>query len=186
MPPKASKRKVDVESDAEISSHSESEQAKKPAAKKSKAKEPVKPLDASLPHNTAFPQDLQPFPAKAEGAVRLSAWNVCGIKACDKKVRSLLSRRAIFRADLVSFSHARVSARISRPRMQTSSFSPRPSRSTRRSRSSTTATRCAEVDLRLQSQEQATDDVSTSSIVTGAQTRRRATLELPYSPSSSP
>ncbi|ORY59440.1 Endonuclease/exonuclease/phosphatase [Leucosporidium creatinivorum] len=85
MPPKASKRKVDVDSDAEVSSHSESEQIKKPAAKKSKAKEPVKPLDASLPHNTTFPKDLQPFPTKAEGSVRLSAWNVCGIKACDKK-----------------------------------------------------------------------------------------------------
>jgi hypothetical protein len=99
MSPKASKRKVAAESDAEVSSHSDSEQTKKPAAKKSKAKEPVKPLDASLPHNTAFPKDLQPFPAKAEGSVRLSAWNVCGIKACDKKVSSPLFRRVVFRAD---------------------------------------------------------------------------------------
>lgn len=99
MPLKASKRKVDADSDAEVSSHSESGQIKKPAAKKSKAKEPVKPLDVSLPHNTAFPKDLQPFPAKAEGSARLSAWNVCGIKACDKKVSSLPSRRATFRTD---------------------------------------------------------------------------------------
>lgn len=100
MPPKASKRKVAADSDAEVSSHSESEQvAKKPAAKKSKAKAPVTPIDPSLPHNKEFPADLQPFPVKEEGSVRLSAWNVCGIKACDKKVRCAISGGEGARAD---------------------------------------------------------------------------------------
>ncbi|KAL8293095.1 hypothetical protein RQP46_000789 [Phenoliferia psychrophenolica] len=74
-------------SDSDASQHSSDEgtkkKAKKPAAKK--AAVPVAPLDASLPVNTVFPVDLKPFTPKADGSVRIAAWNVCGIKACEKK-----------------------------------------------------------------------------------------------------
>ena len=69
----------DVESDAS--------DAPKPKAKKAKkAKEPVKPLDASLPTNKELPDELTPIAKRPDGQVRISAWNVCGIKSCDKKV----------------------------------------------------------------------------------------------------
>lgn len=92
MAPKAPKRKAaSPVSDAEASGSSdhEEEQKKAPKAKKAKApaKGPVTPIDPSLPHNLKFPENLQPFPAKKEGEIRISTWNVCGIKACDKKVR---------------------------------------------------------------------------------------------------
>lgn len=58
----------------------------KAAPKPKVPKAPVTPLDPSLPTNTAFPMDLAPFAKKGDGEVRIAAWNVCGIKACDKKV----------------------------------------------------------------------------------------------------
>lgn len=60
-----------------------------PAKKKAKAapkpKGPVTPLDPSVPHNTAFPDTLE-FSRPGEGEVRVAMWNVCGLKACEKKV----------------------------------------------------------------------------------------------------
>lgn len=90
MPPR--KRKASV-SESEHSSAGEGAsdgkpKAKKPAAKKGKG--PVTPIDSSLPHNTAFPAELNFVPRK-EGKVRLACWNVGGIRACDKKVRGSLS-----------------------------------------------------------------------------------------------
>jgi hypothetical protein len=90
MPPKGTKRKASPPaSDSEDHSSNEGPSAKKaqPAKKAKAAKGPVTPLDSSLPHNVAFPADLEPFPPKAAGELRLATWNVCGIKACDKKVR---------------------------------------------------------------------------------------------------
>lgn len=76
MPPRAAaKRKAAPESDSDASAGSGSQadetqkKTKKPAAKKA-AKGPVTPLDPALPHNAAFPVDLKPFAAKAEGATR--------------------------------------------------------------------------------------------------------------------
>lgn len=88
MPPKGSKRKAKepvAEEEAEddsLSNVSGSESAstqdkktKKPAGKKAKvAKEPVKPLDPSIPTNTTFPIEVK-FEPKKEGTIRLSTWN---------------------------------------------------------------------------------------------------------------
>ena len=66
----APKRKVAPASESDASgSDVDTKKTKKPAAKKA-AKDPVTPLDPSLPHNIAFPVDLKPFAAKAEGTVR--------------------------------------------------------------------------------------------------------------------
>ncbi|KNE94763.1 exodeoxyribonuclease III, variant [Puccinia striiformis f. sp. tritici PST-78] len=54
----------------------------KPAAKK--AKGPTVPLHANLPNNKTFPAKLE-FTAKKDDTLRISAWNVCGINACEKK-----------------------------------------------------------------------------------------------------
>ncbi|KAA1075252.1 hypothetical protein PGT21_032209 [Puccinia graminis f. sp. tritici] len=55
----------------------------KPAASK-KAKGPTVPLHAHLPNNRSFPTKLE-FPQKKDDTLRISAWNVCGINACEKK-----------------------------------------------------------------------------------------------------
>lgn len=91
MAPKRKAAAVDPVSDSETSNASEDDskgkakKAKKPAAKKTKG--PVIPLDPSLPNNTVIPADLAPFPKRADGTIRIAAWNVCGIKASDKKAR---------------------------------------------------------------------------------------------------
>lgn len=59
--------------------------SKSNGSKKAKVqKEPVKPLDPSLPTNITFPINLT-LEAKAEGTTRLANWNVCGINSCVKK-----------------------------------------------------------------------------------------------------
>ena len=94
----------DDDDDEEAASSSKAKKPKKAAA----AKEPVKPLDASLPVNTTFPIELK-LDSKAEGTTRLSCWNgalsscsaarvrstdfleslvVCGLNSCLKKVRT--------------------------------------------------------------------------------------------------
>ncbi|GAA5905397.1 hypothetical protein JCM5296_003706 [Sporobolomyces johnsonii] len=56
----------------------------KPKKKKAK-KEPVQPLDDSLPTNTTLPDPLEPFPRPGEGQIRIAAWNVSGLRASEKK-----------------------------------------------------------------------------------------------------
>ena len=98
MPPKASsstKRKAakdKVEDDSDYAKEDEQDDSqsqtngkKSQAAKKAKVqKEPVKPLDPSIPTNVTFPINLALSP-KAEGTTRLACWNVCGINSCIKK-----------------------------------------------------------------------------------------------------
>lgn len=63
--------------------NSDSDEPKpKKAAKTPKA--PLTPLDPDLPINKTFPPSLEIL-KKADGVTRLATWNVCGIKACDKK-----------------------------------------------------------------------------------------------------
>ncbi|KAK4053006.1 hypothetical protein OIV83_001739, partial [Microbotryomycetes sp. JL201] len=84
MPPKK-RAESPAASDAE-SNASTSSTTKKPVAKKAKKqKEPVTPLDKSLPTNKQLPDELTPIPARHADAIRISAWNVCGIKSCEKK-----------------------------------------------------------------------------------------------------
>ena len=85
MPPKAAKtgeamaastslstkRKSKKESDSD----NNNEETHDSTVKKAKiAKEPLKPLDPTLPTNTTFPIDVS-FEAKREGTTRLSTWN---------------------------------------------------------------------------------------------------------------
>jgi AP endonuclease-1 len=97
MPPKASssKRKAS-KADIDESEHEEVDlngqkddsqdngKASKANKKAKTAKEPVKPLDASLPTNITFPINLTLEP-KPPGTTRLSTWNVCGINSCIRK-----------------------------------------------------------------------------------------------------
>lgn len=73
-----------VEEESPLSELSGSEQEKQPKKKRAK-KPPVTPLDPSVPTNKEVPQDLAPFPRPAEGCVRISAWNVAGLRASEKK-----------------------------------------------------------------------------------------------------
>lgn len=57
----------------------------KKAKRAKKAKEPVKPIDPSVPTNLTVPDDLEPFPQPPEGCIRISAWNVAGLRASEKK-----------------------------------------------------------------------------------------------------
>ncbi|KAK9894178.1 hypothetical protein P389DRAFT_146722 [Cystobasidium minutum MCA 4210] len=96
MPPKtsSSKRKAkadesehekDVVDEDGDSSQEQSKVKKSQPAKKAKVqKEPVKPLDPSLPTNITFPINLT-LEAKPPGTTRLACWNVCGINSCIKK-----------------------------------------------------------------------------------------------------
>lgn len=105
MPPRAAasrrgpKRKVETtspepkpaaaEPEAEAAQESEAEEDEdgkpKKAKRAKKVKEPVKPIDPAVPTNLTIPDDLAPFPRPAEGCVRISAWNVAGLRACEKK-----------------------------------------------------------------------------------------------------
>ncbi|POY70610.1 putative DNA-(apurinic or apyrimidinic site) lyase [Rhodotorula taiwanensis] len=102
MPPKAAaakrgKRKVESTSPepkeeaqepaTEAAEEVENDEDDKPkkAKRAKKVKEPVKPLDPSVPTNLAVPDDLAPFPRPAEGSLRISAWNVAGLRASEKK-----------------------------------------------------------------------------------------------------
>lgn len=102
MPPKAAapkrgKRKVEStspepkedaqESATEAVEEVEDDEDDKPktAKRAKKVKEPVKPLDPSVPTNLTVPEDLEPFPRPAEGSLRISAWNVAGLRASEKK-----------------------------------------------------------------------------------------------------
>ncbi|EGG07952.1 uncharacterized protein MELLADRAFT_105457 [Melampsora larici-populina 98AG31] len=77
QPSKPRKRKAKDKEEEDTSSA-------KPTTKTKKAKGPTVPIHADLPNNKAFPSKLQ-FDPKAEGCIRISAWNVCGVNACDKK-----------------------------------------------------------------------------------------------------
>ena len=57
----------------------------KPQKKKRAKKEPVKPLDPTLPTNKTVPDVVEPFPRPAAGCIRISAWNVAGLRASEKK-----------------------------------------------------------------------------------------------------
>lgn len=105
MPPKATaskrgKRKVEstspqpaasaqepVEEAVETKEEVEDEEEDKPkkAKRAKKAKEPVKPIDPSVPTNLTVPDNLEPFPRPPEGCIRISAWNVAGLRASEKK-----------------------------------------------------------------------------------------------------
>lgn len=105
MPPKATaskrgKRKVEstspqpaasaqepVEEAVETKEEVEDEEEDKPkkAKRAKKAKEPVKPIDPSVPTNLTVPDNLEPFPRPPEGCIRISAWNVAGLRAGEKK-----------------------------------------------------------------------------------------------------
>ncbi|GAA5835153.1 hypothetical protein JCM3766R1_006885 [Sporobolomyces carnicolor] len=71
----------------EGSDHSEAEAQEAPKKKKAKkATGPVTPIHPELPNNTAFPDPLEPFARPtASGQLRISSWNVAGLKACEKK-----------------------------------------------------------------------------------------------------
>lgn len=98
MPPKgsSSKRKAKADEDRSESEVQKEEQEddyddsqksngkSKPAKKAKVQKEPVKPLDPTLPTNITFPIDLK-LEAKPAGTTRLACWNVCGINSCIKK-----------------------------------------------------------------------------------------------------
>lgn len=70
-------------SESELSELSEEE---KPSKAKKAKKGPVTPIHKDLPNNTAFPDPLEPFERpQGEGTIRIAAWNVAGLKACEKK-----------------------------------------------------------------------------------------------------
>lgn len=73
-----------AEEDSPLSELSGSEKEEAPKKKRPK-KPPVTPLDASVPTNKEVPEDLSPFPRPPEGCVRISAWNVAGLRASEKK-----------------------------------------------------------------------------------------------------
>ncbi|TKA56160.1 hypothetical protein B0A53_01450 [Rhodotorula sp. CCFEE 5036] len=102
MPPKAAaskrgKRKVESTSpqptqepaeeavEAKEEEQDDDEDKPKKAKRAKKAKEPVKPIDPSVPTNLTVPDDLEPFPRPPEGCIRISAWNVAGLRASEKK-----------------------------------------------------------------------------------------------------
>ncbi|GAA5848667.1 hypothetical protein JCM8547_004590 [Rhodosporidiobolus lusitaniae] len=97
MPPKptSSKRKIESPSpssaaaaaeDSPLSDPPASDEDDKPKKKRAKkAKDPVVPLDPNLPTNLTVPDPLEPFARPAEGAVRVSAFNVAGLRASEKK-----------------------------------------------------------------------------------------------------
>lgn len=116
MPPKAAaskrgKRKVESTSPqpesgakepiagaaAEENEEGVDEQEDKPKKPKraKQAKEPVKPIDPSVPTNLTVPDDLEPFPRPADGCIRISAWNVAGLRASEKKGAGPLFFRVI-------------------------------------------------------------------------------------------
>ncbi|KAG0149079.1 hypothetical protein CROQUDRAFT_654176 [Cronartium quercuum f. sp. fusiforme G11] len=74
----SSKRKVKDEPE------SEDTVAEKTKVKTKKVKGPTVPIHSDLPTNRTFPNKLE-FTAKPESFIRISAWNVCGVIACDKK-----------------------------------------------------------------------------------------------------
>lgn len=105
MPPKAAaskrgKRKVEPTSpqpaasaqepaeeavEAKEEGQDDDEDKPKKAKRAKKGKEPVKPIDPSVPTNLTVPDDLAPFPRPPEGCIRISAWNVAGLRASEKK-----------------------------------------------------------------------------------------------------
>lgn len=90
-----SKRKtgesVEVEGVGKRSKNDDSEDLKPPSSstatnKKPKKSGPTVPIHPHLPNNRSFPAKLE-FTAKkqSDDILRISAWNVCGINACEKK-----------------------------------------------------------------------------------------------------
>ncbi|KAL7342443.1 DNA-Apurinic or apyrimidinic site lyase [Rhodotorula toruloides] len=73
-----------AEEDSPLSELSGSEKEAAPKKKRAK-KPPVTPLDPSVPTNKEVPEDLSSFPRPPEGCVRISAWNVAGLRASEKK-----------------------------------------------------------------------------------------------------
>ncbi|GAA5965259.1 hypothetical protein JCM3765_006376 [Sporobolomyces pararoseus] len=74
--------------------NSDKEEEEPPKKKKQKKKEPavkkgpVTPIHPELPNNTTLPDPLEPFPKPfnhEKGVLRISSWNVAGLKACEKK-----------------------------------------------------------------------------------------------------
>ncbi|GAA5830345.1 hypothetical protein JCM11251_001317 [Rhodosporidiobolus azoricus] len=74
------------ESAGEEDGDGEDEDGKGKKKKAAKAKKPpVEPLDPSLPTNLTIPDPLSPFERPGEGRIRISSWNVAGLRACEKK-----------------------------------------------------------------------------------------------------
>lgn len=84
MPPK---RKAQ----AAVSESGSGDDVPKKKVSKKPAKEPLTPLDPTLPNNKTFPMESElQFAKKGEGITRLGTWNVCGIVRHDC-VRALRS-----------------------------------------------------------------------------------------------
>lgn len=78
---------------------------KRKSAAPKKTKEPVKPLDPSVPTNLTVPEDLKYEPRK-ESQVRLSCYNVCGLRNSIKK--GFLTYMQAEDADIMLLSEARL------------------------------------------------------------------------------
>ncbi|GJN88556.1 hypothetical protein Rhopal_001522-T1 [Rhodotorula paludigena] len=85
-PAESSGTAAKAESEPAENGETDEEVAKPAKAKKAKKeKEPVRPLDPSLPSNKTVPETVEPFERPPEGTIRISAWNVAGLRACEKK-----------------------------------------------------------------------------------------------------
>ncbi|PLW08607.1 hypothetical protein PCANC_11121 [Puccinia coronata f. sp. avenae] len=83
MPKTTTKKKTTATAKRKTEDHPDEPSSSKAAPAK-KAKGPTVPLHPHLPNNKVFPAKLE-FAAKMEDTLRISAWNVCGINACQKK-----------------------------------------------------------------------------------------------------
>ncbi|SCV67001.1 BQ2448_5647 [Microbotryum intermedium] len=71
---------------------------KEPKAAKPKPKPgPVQPLDPTLPTNKTLPDPMPPYPSRPQGQLRISAWNICGLKAAEKKGRRCVQTQGMMR-----------------------------------------------------------------------------------------
>ncbi|GAA6008936.1 hypothetical protein JCM10207_004033 [Rhodosporidiobolus poonsookiae] len=74
-----------VKKDAEQAEQSGAESDDPKPKKKRAKKDPVTPIHSHLPTNLTVPDPLQPFPRPADGTMRISSFNVAGLRASEKK-----------------------------------------------------------------------------------------------------
>lgn len=127
-PAESSGTAAKAESEPAENGEEDEEDAKPAKAKKAKKeKEPVRPLDPSLPTNKTVPETVEPFERPAEGTVRISAWNVAGLRACEKKGAlrgrffACLAAAPLDKSDMSALDPLQVSLATSTPKTPTSS-----------------------------------------------------------------
>lgn len=85
MPPTKRRKPASEEPETDEDAPPPPQQPRANSKAKQQQKEPLRPLDPDMPTNTVLPTPLTVPARHPDASIKLAAWNIAGLKACDKK-----------------------------------------------------------------------------------------------------